>query len=205
LLVINVVIFIYEFSLGGGVRQFISTYGVIPFNIINIHSHTICFETLNCYPVPAPITLFTAMFLHGGLLHLMGNMLFLWIFGNNVEGHLGHFRFTIFYIATGIIASIVHILMNVYSKTPMIGASGAISGILGAYIILYPKARIDTLIFFFFFIQIIKLPAFVFIGIWFLMQVISSSHGDGIAWYAHIGGFLAGISLILLSQKKKRR
>ena len=150
------------------------------------------------------------MFLHGGLLHIGGNMLYLWIFGNNIEDKLGHFRFLIFYLVSGIIASYAHAISSPSSNIPMIGASGAVSGVLGAYILLFPHARVHTLIFFGFFIQIVKIPALIVIGFWAIIQVINGilSQGllpqGGVAWFAHIGGFLTGLLTIKIWLPKRR-
>jgi membrane associated rhomboid family serine protease len=142
------------------------------------------------------------MFLHGGYLHIIGNMWSLYIFGDNVEDRLGHFRYLVFYLLCGLASGISHLAINWHSTLPTIGASGAIAGVMGAYFILYPKAKVLTLVPIFFFIQFIELPAFVFLGIWFLFQFISaagtSAQGGGIAWWAHIGGFVFGIIFLRL-------
>ena len=145
------------------------------------------------------------MFLHSGVGHLAGNMLYLWIFGNNIEDFLGRVRFVIFYLICGTLASIGHILADLQSNIPMIGASGAISGILGAYLVLFPFARVKTLIFLGFLITIIRVPAIVLLLIWILIQIFSGViAGDGsVAWFAHIGGFISGMLLILPFQKIK--
>ena len=143
------------------------------------------------------------MFVHGGFLHVAGNMLYLWIFGDNIEDRLGHFRFIVFYLLSGLIASLAHIIMLPNSTIPMIGASGAIAGVLGAYFLLYPRAHVLTLVFFFFFVDIIRIPALVFLGLWFVFQVLSSAGGGGIAWYAHIGGFIGGAVLVKLFERKR--
>ena len=145
------------------------------------------------------------MFLHGSVLHLFGNMLFLWIFGNNIEDFLGPFRFVLFYFLSGLGASLTHIIFNPNSQVPMIGASGAIAGVLGAYLILYPGARVLTLVFLFFFIRIMPIPASFFLVVWFLAQVLNVGIGGGVAWFAHIGGFLIGIALIVYSKRKRKK
>ncbi len=155
--------------------------------------------------VPVPLTILTSMFVHGGLLHLLGNMLFLWIFGDNIEDYMGHLRYLVFYIGTGVIATICHILGNPGSRIPVVGASGAISGVLGAYLLLYPKARVVTLIPIFFFFQIVRLPAFLFLGVWFVMQILSTGSGVGVAFLAHIGGFLAGLIAVPIFKRNRRR
>ncbi len=139
------------------------------------------------------MTLFTSMFLHGGFLHIIGNMLYLWIFGNNIEDRLGHLRFIFFYFISGVFAAAFQLLYDPSSEVPMIGASGAISGVLGAYLVLYPHARIKTLLILFVFIKIVELPAIVLFTIWFFMQFLYAGM-DGVAWYAHVGGFIFGLA-----------
>jgi len=156
--------------------------------------------------IPAEMTIFTSMFLHGGFFHLGGNMLYLWIFGNNIEDAMGRPRFVIFYFVCGIAAALGQTLQNPDSQIPMIGASGAISGVLGAYLLLYPHARVLVLIPLGFFSQLVRLPASWVLGFWFVMQLISSalssSEGGGVAWFAHIGGFIAGMLLVPLLKHK---
>jgi len=148
------------------------------------------------------LTFITSMFMHGSLLHLLGNIWFLWIFGNDMEDHLGRTRFLIFYLLCGFAASISHIVFNMDSTQPMLGASGAISGIMGAYLILYPHARIRTLVFVFIFITFMNVPAFIFLIIWFAFQFLYAGAQSGIAWLAHVGGFIAGLILIKLIQRR---
>ncbi|MBI3355139.1 MAG: rhomboid family intramembrane serine protease, partial [Nitrospirae bacterium] len=143
----------------------------------------------------------------GDLFHLGGNMLYLWIFGNNIEDSMGHIRFIIFYLICGIVAVFAHTFVNIDSKLPMIGASGAISGILGAYLLLFPRARVVTLVPIGFFIQIIRIPAVIVIGFWIVIQFLSGAvtigaKGGGVAYFAHIGGFISGIILVGLFKKK---
>ena len=151
--------------------------------------------------LPAYGTLFSSMFLHGGWMHLIGNMLYLWIFGNNIEDVMGHAKFIIFYGVCGVVAALSHAIIDPQSTIPMVGASGAISGVLGAYLLLYPKARVLVLIPLGFFTQLIHVPAALVLGLWFLMQVFSGGmslghEGGGVAFFAHIGGFIAGMVLI---------
>jgi len=150
--------------------------------------------------VPTGLTLVTSMFLHGGFMHLLGNMLYLWIFGNNIEDAMGHGRFIVFYLLSGTAAALAQGLPNPDSVIPMIGASGAISGVLGAYLLLYPHARVMVAIPFGFFIHTVYVPAVVVLGLWFLIQILSSLNANpeegGVAWFAHIGGFVAGLVLI---------
>jgi membrane associated rhomboid family serine protease len=153
------------------------------------------------------LTMFTSMFLHGGILHVGGNMLYLWIFGNNVEDVLGHGRFVVFYVFAGLVAALVQYSFDPGSPVPMIGASGAVSGILGAYLLLFPRARVKTLIFIFVFITTVEIPAMLLLTVWFLVQILFS-HGQGVAWFAHIGGFIFGlltIKLFALRVPKGRR
>jgi membrane associated rhomboid family serine protease len=150
------------------------------------------------------LTVLTSMFLHGGVFHLAGNMLYLWIFGNNVEDAMGHERFVFFYFLSGIAAAFFQFLYDPGSNVPMIGASGAISGILGAYLVLFPYARIKTLLIIIIFIKIIELPAILLLSIWFFMQIMYSQAG-GVAWYAHIGGFIFGLITIKLFERKMDR
>ena len=151
--------------------------------------------------------LFTSMFLHGSWMHLIGNMWFFWIFGNNVEDSMGHLRFLVFYLLAGLIAAGAHVLTDPTSMTPMVGASGAISAIMGAYLVMYPRAVVHTLFFFVIFVRIIPLPAWIILGYWIAIQVASSlaapSGGGGIAYTAHIGGFTAGMLLIFLFRNPK--
>jgi membrane associated rhomboid family serine protease len=141
------------------------------------------------------LTFLTSMFMHGSLWHLLGNMLFLWIFGNNIEDYLGRLKFIFFYLVCGLGASLAHILFHFNSLTPVIGASGAVSGVMGAYLILYPNARVRSLVFIFFFFTFVDIPAFIFLIVWFIFQFLNIG-GQGIAWLAHVGGFLIGLLLI---------
>ncbi|MFH1516131.1 MAG: rhomboid family intramembrane serine protease [bacterium] len=156
--------------------------------------------------MPAFLTIFTGMFMHGSFFHLLGNMWFLWLFGDNIEDRMGALKFFLFYILTGFIAAIAHGLTATNSIVPAIGASGAISGVIGAYIILFPNAKIHTL-FFYFLITTIRIPAYIFLGFWFIGQVLSGFYslgvqGAGIAFFAHIGGFIAGVILVKLFAKR---
>ncbi len=169
--------------------------GVVPYEILTF---------TDLYPrdlVPPPLTVFTSMFLHGGLAHLGGNMLFLWIFGNNVEDALGRVRFVAFYLACGVAAALVQVVASALTgdiEVPMVGASGAIAGVLAAYMVLFPKARVTTLVIIFVLIRILPLPAAFLIGMWFLVQVLQAffGGGSGVAVFAHIGGFVAGYVLV---------
>ena len=159
--------------------------------------------------VPAafvPTTLLTSMFLHGGWSHVIGNMWYLWIFGDNIEDRLGHLRYLIFYLATGLIASASELFAAPQSAIPMLGASGAVAGVLGAYLWWYPRARVQTLVPIFIFLQFMELPAVLFLGLWFVMQILGSLGGEGgVAWYAHIFGFLGGLLLSMLATRPPPR
>lgn len=148
-----------------------------------------------------PHTIFTSMFLHGGLMHIAGNMLFLWIFGDNLEDALGHVGFLLFYLATGAAAAVAHVIADPGSIIPTVGASGAISGVMGGYLLLYPKARVDVLVMFFYYVRIIALPAWTVLLLWLALQIFGgfamSSGQGGVAYWAHAGGFVAGLAMIL--------
>jgi membrane associated rhomboid family serine protease len=149
-----------------------------------------------------------SMFMHGGWMHLIGNMWFLWVFGNNIEDSMGHLRFLAFYLVAGVLAALAQIAVDPDSAVPMVGASGAISAIMGAYLVLYPRARVDTLFILVFFIRLIPLPAWMMLGYWILLQVVSSTLAPagegGVAYMAHIGGFVAGVALIFLFRDPAR-
>jgi membrane associated rhomboid family serine protease len=167
------------------------------------------------YDLPATyITVFTAMFMHGGLLHLGGNMLFLWIFGNNVEDSMGRFKFVLFYLLGGLAATSLQVLVNPDAAVPSLGASGAIAGVLGGYILLFPRARVVTVIFIVFFFTILELPALLILGFWFVQQALfgyfdlnsAGQSGGGVAYFAHIGGFAFGLLAVkLFADERKRR
>lgn len=200
LLALNIIVFLYQLTLGlPGAEAFILKMAAVPFEITNM------VDVSPRSAVPPPFTLLTAMFVHGGLLHLAGNMLFLWIFGDNVEDMFGHVGFFIFYLATGVAASMVHIMLDPSSTTPMVGASGAIAGVLGSYFIFFPRAQIKTLVFLFVFVSVARVPAVVFLGLWFFFQILSSANVDGVAWFAHMGGFVAGAAVALALRPVLRR
>ena len=196
LIVLNIIVFLYELSLGRGVDAFMLYYGLVP----------AAFSWMN---------VFTSMFLHGGFLHVAGNMLYLWIFGDNVEDRMGHGRFLVFYLLCGVAAALAQTITMPDSVVPMVGASGAIAGVMGAYFVLYPRSRIVTLLPFFFFFQVIEVPAILFLGIWFVMQFLSgvgsivSTIGrggtGGIAFWAHVAGFVAGITGVALFRRPERQ
>lgn len=157
--------------------------------------------------VPPSVTIITSMFLHGGWMHLIGNMWYLWLFGDNIEDAMGHGRYILFYIVCGVVAVLAHAIVNPDSRIPLIGASGAISGVLGGYLLLYPRAKVLVLIPLGFFITTVRLPAVIILGFWFVLQIFNSviggSGGGGVAWLAHIGGFIIGIILISLFKRKE--
>jgi membrane associated rhomboid family serine protease len=209
LIVLNVLVFLYQASIGMGSERaaeaFIMEFGAVP-----------CRVTGACAvpgDFPPPIaTIFTSMFMHGGLFHVAGNMLYLWIFGDNVEDTLGHGRFLLFYLLSGVAAAAAQIVMNPDSRVPMVGASGAVSGVLGAYLILFPYARVLVLLIFGFFFRIVRWPAAIVLGFWIVVQflnglitvsVAAGGAAGGTAWFAHIGGFLAGIVLLFLMRPRR--
>jgi membrane associated rhomboid family serine protease len=155
------------------------------------------------------VSLLTSMFMHGGWLHLGGNMLYLWIFGDNVEDYLGHVRYLIFYLGCGFVAALSHIAFSLGSEVPMVGASGAIAGVLGAYLVLYPWARVHVLVFLFFFITTVTVPAWIMLGLWFGLQILNSlpsiGTAGGVAYLAHVGGFVGGYGYIRLRARKLKR
>ena len=197
IIALNVLVYLYQFTMSPQRELvFAYQYGVVPALLTGALEVP---QTLAWFP--QPLTLITSVFLHGGFLHLAGNMLYLWIFGNNVEDYLGAVRFILFYLVSGLGASLTHILTHPNSQVPMIGASGAIAGILGAYLLLYPSARIITLVFIF----IVPIPAAIILIIWFVGQITNVGLGGGVAWFAHIGGFLIGMALIRYYINKERQ
>lgn len=193
---INIAVFIYEITLGSRLNMFIATFGAVPYTIFHPEG------------VISYLPLFTSMFIHAGIMHIVGNMLFLWIFADNIEDRLGHFMFVIFYLACGVAGALLHSILTPSSTIPMVGASGAISGVLGAYILLFPKARIVSAIPFGFFLRVTELPAVVFLGIWFLFQFLlgigSIGARGGVAYFAHIGGFVIGLLYVLPYKLRKK-
>lgn len=200
IIAVNIIVFIYQLTLGPRSNQMlVFKMGIIPYEF----THTVDIPPYSSHPLI--FNLIAAMFMHGGFFHLLGNMLYLWIFGNNVEDSMGHLRFIIFYLLTGILASTTHIILMPNARMPMIGASGAISGVLGAYLVLYPWAKVHTLIFLFFFITIVRIPAVFVLGFWFILQFLNIYSRSNVAWFAHIGGFISGMILIRFFLKKKFR
>lgn len=199
-------VFLYEVSLGVKAESLIQRFAVIPADIAAIvfgnHGslNSVIVQTIHAGTHPLA-TLVTALFLHGGWMHLIGNMLYLYIFGDNVEDRLGHVGYLFFYLLCGIGATITEVYFHRESVVPIIGASGAIAGVLGAYFLLFPKAKITTVIPLFIFFPIVELSAFFFLGFWFVMQFISGSlsmgpEAGGVAWWAHAGGFIVGAALL---------
>ena len=203
LILVNTFVFLYEVHLGAAIGGFLKHYALIP---------AVVTGSLRYGQVSLPETIapfFSSMFLHGGWLHLILNMWFLWIFGDNVEDTLGAVRYLLFYLLCGLAAALTQFASQPDSAVPMLGASGAIAGVLGAYAVLFPRARVLTLVPIFFFIRIMELPAVLILGYWFLLQIVSGSleaatatHG-GTAIWAHVGGFLAGMILILVMRPRK--
>ncbi len=203
LILINVAVFLYQVSLGPRVgQQFVYTFGMIPARVPMLLTGD------NVTLGQAFEPLLTSIFLHGGWMHLIGNMWFLWIFGDNIEDYLGHFQYLLFYLICGIGAGVVHTIANLASTVPAVGASGAISGVMGAYIVLFPRSRVVTLVPLLFFFFTVQLPAVVILGYWFLIQFLSGlgslgvPGAGGVAWWAHIGGFLLGALLVMRSRRR---
>jgi len=196
LIVVNVLVFLYEMTLDEGLDAFVLYFGLVPAAF-------------------AWVAVVTSMFVHGGLMHVGMNMLFLWIFGDNVEDRMGHGRFIVFYLLCGAAAALAQTAMNPESIVPMVGASGAVAGIMGAYFLLYPRSRIVTLIPLFVFFHVMKIPAVVFLGLWFLLQFVSgvgsiaaATGGEpagGIAFWAHVAGFVAGVSGVIVFRRPERQ
>jgi len=199
LIILCVLIFLFQLSSQSyKTGQLFYSYGLIP-SVLMGHNQL----PMDLYAVPALVTIFTSMFMHGGFMHLIGNMLYMWIFADNIEDNLGPVKFIIFYLLSGIGAAMTQVLIDTHSQIPMVGASGAIGGVLGAYLINHPNARVLVLIPFGFFSQLIKIRALYVLGFWFILQFISS--GGGVAYAAHIGGFVSGMILILFFNKRRKK
>jgi membrane associated rhomboid family serine protease len=209
IIALNTVVFLFEFSIGAqsqrALNSLIHQFGVVPLHFEHVLARGSALSLPGAF-----LPIFTSMFLHGSWLHLIGNMWFLWIFGDNIEDYLGHFTYLLFYLTSGFAAAIAHIILNAGSTAPSVGASGAIAGVMGAYFVLYPRARVMMWfppIFFF------HLPAWLVLGYWFFVQFISgattsiaeTSQNSGIAFWAHVGGFVAGIVLIKLLPERPGR
>src|ERR1700733_657987 len=200
LIAINILVFLFEYSLPEYSRHYLSRteliqmYGLTPDHF-------------------RPAAIITSMFLHGGWMHVLGNMLYLWVFGNRLEDALGHAKFLIFYLLCGFVAALAQVLLNSNSTLPMVGASGAIAGVMGAYLLKFPRARILTLVFIVVFVTTFEIPAVILLGYWFIIQLFSGlgsiaqtnlSSGGGVAWFAHVGGFLAGMVLVKVMGTRER-
>lgn len=197
----NLLVFLFQLTIGLNNETFFYVYGLVP------GKYTVWEVSRHFSPFNHIFSLFSYMFLHGGFLHFLGNMLSLYIFGDNIEAHFGSARFLLFYLVCGLISGGVHFLSNPLSTVPTIGASGAIAGVMGAYFLLYPRARILTLVPIIIIPLFIEIPAFIFLGIWFVMQFLNAAGqgaSAGIAWWAHIGGFVAGFALVKLNQRLPR-
>lgn len=195
LIAANMAVFAYMLMLdAAAIEGFFGAYALVP-------AHVFGEDAIGIPGMLVPP--FSSMFMHGGLLHIGGNMLYLWIFGDNVEDSLGHVKFLAFYMLCGLAAAAAHGIMNPGSTAPMVGASGAVAGVLSAYMVLYPRARVLTFFFFVFFWQFVRVPAVLVIGAWIVIQMASGlsevgGPGSGVAWFAHIGGFIAGLALLKL-------
>lgn len=209
-------VLIYELAIGASDRQiFFYKFGLIPSEMtqgISYHSLATSGSIFDISsPVPTWVTLFTSMFIHGDWLHFAGNMLFLWVFGDNIEDRFGHLRYLLFCLAAGVAASWLQIATDTASQVPIVGASGAIAGVLGAYIVLFPRSRISTAVIFFI-ITVVRIPAFFLIGFWFLLQFAGgvgslglSAQGESVAYWAHIGGFVLGVLVALIYKLTTRQ
>lgn len=202
LILVNVALFLYEISLGPATSLLFVDWGLVPVKMVLPTDIVSLDEKV--------LPFITSQFLHGGWLHLIFNMYFLFIFGNNVEDMLGHSRYFVMYLIFGIAAGLTQTMLYPYAQIPTIGASGAVAGVMGAYFVFFPKARIKTLIFIIFFITVVDLPAVLFLGFWFFIQFISGVGSEemagGVAWWAHIGGFAAGLlyAMIFVAKNKKQ-
>lgn len=219
LLTLNALVFLFELSFRGADRDALMfTFGELPIKITALLTgvHHVSIPGVGMVPVTpqtALIPLLTSMFMHAGWLHLIFNMWALWIFGDNVEDYLGHFWYLAFYLVTGLAAAALHTALNPLSAVPSVGASGAIAGVMGAYLILFPSARVTTLVPFFF-LFFVRLPAWLVLGYWFVLQFLSgaatsiaysSQMTGGVAFWAHVGGFVSGVALIKLFPRRPRR
>jgi rhomboid family protein len=199
IIVLCALVFVWELGLGTRLDEALTAFGFTPYAFVHD-------APVNTVGLPVWATILTAMFLHAGWLHIGGNMLFLWIFGNNIEDAMGHVRFTLFYLVCGVAAALALVVLDPNSHTPTIGASGAISGVLAAYMLLYPRARVHTLLTLGFFFYMARLRAVWVVGIWFAIQLVTAAmtppSEPGTAWWAHVGGFLAGLALTPLLKSR---
>jgi membrane associated rhomboid family serine protease len=200
LILANFVVFMHELGLtNGGLTRFLETWGMIPAAVVH------AYQTGALSPTTAHIyaTLVTAEFVHGGWVHILGNMVFLWVFGDNVEDRMGHGRYLIFYVVVGAIGNVLFAALNPAATVPTIGASGSIAGVLGAYLLSFPRARVLTVVFILFFVTVVEIPAVVLLLYWFALQILNglatlggAEQAAGVAWWAHVGGFIAGMLLL---------
>jgi len=204
LILLNVLVFVWEVSLGPEIEVAVRALGLVPAKFLQSSG------------LERWLPLFTSMFLHGGVWHLVSNMLALWIFGDNVEDRMGHLRYLVFYLLSGVIAGLTHVFFNPLSPIPTVGASGAISGVLAAYLVLFPRASVYTLIpIFLFWVEVVRIPAVIYLGLWFLSQLMNGAFAlvaartvqsmGGVAWWAHIGGFVAGLVLVWFFRQPEPR
>jgi rhomboid family protein len=208
LITANVMAFLFELSLGRDVNRLVFLFGIIPARYTTPQG--LAAMTAGGFFVP----IFTSMFLHGGWLHLLGNMLFLFVFGRSIEDRFGHLKFLVIYFLSGLGGALLHIVLNAGSRVPSIGASGAIAGILGAYLVSFPSARITTLIPLLFFFWTVEIPALLILGYWFVIQffsgfemlaIQSATQGGGVAWWGHVGGFVIGLFLAVVLRPQRRQ
>ena len=203
LIAVNVLVFLHEVALGPYLEAFVHAYGLIPRRLI--------FWPGDPFDPARFLPLFTSMFWHGSWAHLLGNMLFLWIFGDAVEDRLGHFRYVLFYVAGGVAAALTQVVLSPTSMLPTVGASGAIAAVLGAYLVSFPRAKVVAFFPIFFFPWFVEIPAVVYLVLWFAMQLLSGvmalgvPEAGGIAWWAHVGGFIAGILFVKVLEPARRR
>jgi len=213
IIALNALVFLFELSLGGEGHRALNSL-MYQFGVVPAHFERALAGSANYSLSGLFLTILTSMFLHASWLHIIGNMWVLWIFGDNIEDYVGHFPYLLFYLVSGFAASLTHILLNADSKIPSVGASGAIAGVMGAYFVLYPRARVLTIVPLIIFFTFWWLPAWIVLGYWFLVQFLSgaatsiaetSQTSGGIAFWAHVGGFLAGIVLIKVMPERPRR
>jgi membrane associated rhomboid family serine protease len=191
--------FFTELSAGAGLEDLFSIHGLVPARFLDLAQRS------GLYDPALYLPFITSTFLHAGLLHFLGNMLFLWIFGDNVEDRMGHVGYALFYVTSGVAAGVAHVVANPESMIPTVGASGSIAAVMGAYLLLYPRANVVSLVVIFFFIRIIRVPAVVYLAVWFGLQILSGSAAQaaapgqgGVAWWAHAGGFVFGVATVAL-------
>ncbi|MCX6582557.1 MAG: rhomboid family intramembrane serine protease [Candidatus Aminicenantes bacterium] len=212
LIIINTGVFLYQAVLSEKpLKIFIFESAMVPYEIAHQQNVTLPMGSdpqggmyVLLREIPPNLSILTSIFMHGSFWHLFGNMLFLWIFGKNIEDRLGKVKFILFYLLCGVGASLTHVLFHHNSLSPVLGASGAVSGVMGAYLILFPLARIRTLVFIFILVTFVDLPAYLFLIIWFVFQLMYTGQGSGVAWIAHVGGFIIGIILIKWMRNKQK-